>query len=223
MPELERDLATLAAELDWPQTPDLVTPTLRRVRGRAPRRRRPWLVIAVAALAIGVPATAVAFDWFGLRDVEVRRVPAPPRAEDPELGTRLPLAQAARRAGVTPLVPPALAGAAAYETGGRLSLRGGGLLLQQRRGGLDRALLQKIVAVGGDIERLRVGGSPALWFPTPHAYLWVTPRGDVNEEPPARSGPALVWERGGRVLRLEGARLTRARALAIAEAARPAP
>jgi hypothetical protein len=235
VPEPERELAVLASALDWPETPDLATPVVARLGAVAPRRRarrvRRPLVVALAVLLLAAPAGAVAFpgarddvlEWLGLRHVTVREAPAPPRAVDPETGPRLPLAEAARRARVRPLVPPQLEGAAAYETEGRLTLRGNGLRLEQRRGGLDAQMLEKIVHVASDVHRVSVGGRPGLWFDTLHAYIWIGPGGDVEEETPTRSGPALVWERGGRVLRLEGRGLTRARAIAIARAARPVP
>lgn len=237
MPDLERDLATLAAGLDWPDTPDLATPVVARLGtgARAPRRRRRVrvrrrLTVALAAALLALPTAAVAFpdardevlEWLGLRDVTVRQQPVPQPTQDPDLGTRLPLQTAARRAGLTPLVPPQLEDAAAYETVGRLSLRGrDGLLLEQRRGALDAPLLEKIVTVSSDVERVSVGGELGLWFARQHAYLWVDPQGGIREARPTRSGPALVWQRGNRLLRLEGRGLTRARALAIATAARP--
>jgi hypothetical protein len=225
MPELERDLATLATELEWPPTPDIATAVTARIAHRRPERgiaRRRLAIAAIAAAAIGIPGAAIGFDWLGLRHVKVERRQHLPPARDPLLGVRLPLAEAARRADVAPLVPPAFAHATAYVTDGRLSLRLGPLLFEQRRGGLDRSLLQKLVLTTAGVERATVHGHPALWFSGAHAYLWVEPDGDIGEEPPLRSGPSLVWEERGMVLRLEGDRgLTRARALALARSARP--
>ena len=227
MPELEHDLATLATELEWPETPDLAAAAVARVRGTAPRRRRlrrPRLAIAIAALILAVPAAALAFpgvrEWLGLRHVTVRTAPQQPRAQAHEFGARLPLATTARRARLTPLVPPALRGAAAYERRGALTLRGHGLLLEQRRGSLYKPYLEKIVRVASDVRRVEIHGRPGLWFRTQHEYTWRTPPGGYVEQLPTRSAPALVWEQGGLILRLEGAHLTRARAIAIAEAAR---
>src|SRR5687768_4073515 len=106
MPGLETRLRVLAEEAVWPATPDLAaavaaTPRAGRARaavdrgraalglGRAAPGRRPAarraLAVLLAALLL-VPAAAVAFpgarddvlEWLGLREVEIRRVPAPP-------------------------------------------------------------------------------------------------------------------------------------------------
>ena len=73
----------------------------------------------LAALLL-VPAAAVAFpgarddvlEWLGLRDVEIRRVPAPPAGTRPELeadlGRTVTLAQARRDAGFAAAIPAAL-------------------------------------------------------------------------------------------------------------------
>jgi hypothetical protein len=43
-----------------------------------------------------------------------------------------------------------------------------------------------------------------VFFPRPHVYLWLDRTAAVRESRPVQSGAALVWERGGVVLRLEG-------------------
>jgi hypothetical protein len=55
-----------------------------------------------------------------------------------------------------------------------------------------------------------VDGAPALWLGRDHVYEWFDATG-----PPLRSGPALIWETRGLVLRLEGPR-TEAEARRIA-------
>jgi hypothetical protein len=75
------------------------------------------------------------------------------------------------------------------------------LLLAQARGKLDRAILGKIVGVDRRIQQVRVNGHPGIYLGAPHDYFWTDATG-----PPVRSGPALVWEQDGLVLRLEGAR-----------------
>ena len=80
-------------------------------RRRGPRRRAPApLAVSLAALLL-LPAAAVAFpgarddvlEWLGLRDVQIRRVPAPPAGARPELeadlGRIVTLAQARLEAG----------------------------------------------------------------------------------------------------------------------------
>ena len=154
MPELESRLRALAADAVWPATPDLAAavaaaPRRRRRRvavgrgraalgrggagvGRRPARRA--LAVVLAALLL-VPAAAVAFpgarddvlEWLGLRDVEIRRVPAPPAGTRPELegdlGRRVSLAQARRNAGFAAAIPAALGPPdRVRETGQRISL-----------------------------------------------------------------------------------------------------
>ena len=121
MPELETQLRALGEELAWPATPDLaaaVAARAARARRAAPAPPRPAgrSPPALAALLL-VPAAAVAFpgarddvlEWLGLRDVEIRRVPAPPAGTRPELeadlGRVVTLAQARREAGFAPALP----------------------------------------------------------------------------------------------------------------------
>jgi hypothetical protein len=70
--------------------------------------------------------------------------------------------------------------------------------------------LRKIVYADTALTATTVGGGPALFFAAPHAVQW----GDATG-PLERSEAALVWERDGRVLRLEGEPdLARARRIA---------
>ena len=132
MADLERKLRALAGAEEWPPTPDLAPRVVGRLEqaagpdsappGRSsptPRRRRRALAAALALL-VALPGAALAFpevrgdvlEWLGLRDVEVRRTPQPPPARElrpePDLGSRVTLAQARRRVGFAPLVPGAL-------------------------------------------------------------------------------------------------------------------
>src|SRR5205085_10249859 len=100
---------------EWPETPGLVPAVLARIEARPQRsRRRVALAIVLAVLvpvgaALAVPGVR---RWLGLEHVQIQRVPGPaPRGQRPEppaLGRRVTLAQAARRAGFTPIVPPPL-------------------------------------------------------------------------------------------------------------------
>src|SRR4051794_41660124 len=54
MPELERMLAAVGEELDWPPTPDLAPGVMERLAQPAPRRRR--LPIARRSLALAFAA-----------------------------------------------------------------------------------------------------------------------------------------------------------------------
>jgi hypothetical protein len=235
MSDLSRELRALAADTEWPATPDLAGAVAARLptgseRGAAahPRRRRRRvpprrLVLVLCALLLLVPATALALpgprhailETLGLRHVTVeRRTPLPPAARDPHLGDRTTLSGAARIAGFAPRVPARLG------PPDRVFVRQDivtlvydheRLLLAQARGGLQPGVLQKVLAVAASARRVRVAASPGIFVADPHDYRWSDATG-----PLIRSGPALIWERRGLVLRLEGERSLRD-ALRVAE------
>ena len=125
MPELERSLARLAGEIEWPETPDLagrMTTLLaqepRRERRPAPIRRRFSRSLAIAfVLLLLVAAAAVAavpsvrdalLDFFGLQGATVEQrttLPTPPPERPLELGSRTTLEEARGQLAFTPLVP----------------------------------------------------------------------------------------------------------------------
>jgi hypothetical protein len=229
MPDLERELRALGAEVAWPATPDVASAVGARLAQRpAPRRRRAprrRLVIALAAALLLVPSAAMAFsgprhailEALGLRHVTVERRPRVPTGHDPRLGDRTTPAAAARVAG-GPLLLPAALGAPdrVYVVGRIVSVLydDEGLLLAQAAGGLHADMLEKIISFDDKIQRVRVAGRPGVWLPADHVYHWTDDTG-----PPVRSRAALIWERGGRVLRLEGPRSLRD-ALAVAATVR---
>ena len=124
MTDLERALAQLGRELDYPPTPALAP----RVRARVeevPRRRRTLLpaaglrralalaLVGLLVLAGGVFAAVpsvrdAVLEFFGLQGATVERresLPAPPELRPLRLGERMTLDEAAERVGFTPLVP----------------------------------------------------------------------------------------------------------------------
>jgi hypothetical protein len=129
MSELETRLSALAADAEFPPTPDLAAAVHARLAAAptvAPavawRRRRRLIALALAA-ALLVPAAAVAavpgarhavLDWLGLRGVRVERVPVSPRppsgttAPPAGLGRPVTLAAARARLGFPIRVPRAL-------------------------------------------------------------------------------------------------------------------
>jgi hypothetical protein len=245
MPELEARLRALAADAEWPATPDFEIPMV-AAKPKSRRRPRRILAIAIAALVL-VPAAAVAFpharddvlEFLGLRNVEVRRVPSPPPGARPELeddlGTLTSLAKAADEAGFTPLVPAALGPPDRVRiTDRRISLiykpREGlpkvnkvnaGLILTESRGGIEGAYLRKLAGVGTDVTDTKVGDHRGAFLSGGmHAYLYVAPNGDVVEDHPLLAGPTLIWEQDGLVLRQES-RSDRRKSLQIARSATP--
>jgi hypothetical protein len=244
MPELEARLRALAADAVWPVTPAFEIPAAAPAPRRRARRPRRILVVAVAALAL-VPAAAVAFpharddvlEFLGLRNVHIERVPVPPPGARPELeddlGTLVSLQQAADEAGFAPLIPAALGPPDRVRVNGqRISLvyapRNGlpkldkvdaGLILTESRGGIEGAYLRKLAVGPTDVKETRVGRHFGAFITGgTHAYLYVTPGGDVREDHPLLAGPTLIWEQGGLVLRLESAG-ARTKVLQIARSA----
>jgi hypothetical protein len=137
MPELERMLARLGDELDWPATPDLATSVVQRLDepagrpGRPARRRerraplgglagvRRSLALAAVGLLLlagtvfaAVPGVRDAvLDFLGLQGATIERretLPTPPPERPLDLGSRTTLAHADERLGFAPLVPAEL-------------------------------------------------------------------------------------------------------------------
>ena len=250
MADLELQLRALAADAVWPPTPDLQSAVLARLaapepkpeRRRAPRRRRRLLAATVAALVLIPAAGAVAFpqarddvlEWLGLRNVEVRRVPAPPPAARPQLeedlGRLVPLAVAERDSGFRAAIPEALGPPDRVRvTGQRISLIyaprddlpalegvDAGLILSQSRGGIRGAYLEKLLLSGTNVERVDVAGNRGAYISGgEHAYIYETPGGTIEQDSPLLAGPTLIWQRSGLVFRME-TRAERALALGIA-------
>jgi hypothetical protein len=228
VPDLRDDLRVLAADVAWPPTPDLAAAVpawpAQTAGTAAPPRRHRRLAVVLAALLLALPATAMAItptrhailDALGLRHVTVERRAHPQRgAVDPRLGRATTLAAAARDAGFTPLVPRRLgAPDHVHRLGSIITLTYDApshvLLAQARGDGPRPEMLHKIIAIDDRAARTTVNGRAALWLGAPHSYQWSDATGPV-----VRSGPALVWERDGIVLRLEGVDdLGRARAIA---------
>jgi hypothetical protein len=215
----------------------------------AARRRRRGLVTALVAALLLVPAAgAVAFPgarhdvlrWLGLEHVRVERVPTPPppsaRPElEDDLGELITSSETATRAGFTPLAPAALGEPDRMrETGQRISLlyapRSGlpklprvdaGLIVTEARGSIDDGYLRKMLfGTGTQAYRVRVGGRPGVFVSGgSHGYIYEAPGGNVEEDRPLLTGPTLLWEQDGLVLRLEG-QVDRATALRLARSMR---
>jgi hypothetical protein len=146
MTDLERRLARLSGELDWPPTPDLTIAVMERVAPSRRARRRPILfrrsfAIALAALLIlaggvfaAVPSVRNSvLELFGLRGATVERrehLPPAPRPQPPKVGERTTLAHAGEVLRFGPLVPAAAGTPDAVFVDG--SVPGGRLSLEYR-------------------------------------------------------------------------------------------
>jgi hypothetical protein len=222
MAELERELVALAAHVELPPERDLWPGVSARL-GAAPRR--PWLriaAVAVAALAaaIGIafavpPARSAILRFLGLEGVTIIRVEKLPPAASrvAVVGQPTTLDGAARRLGFRALLPDIGAPEAVYldPTDQAVLLLYGKpvrLRLEETRLGV----FGKIITIQQQVDRVTVNGNPGVWFSGTHVV-------DDFFSQPRLAGSALIWERDGLTLRLEG-RFTKAEALRIARSVR---
>jgi hypothetical protein len=219
-----------------------------RPRFRLSGLRRSLVLAALALLILAggvyaaVPAVRDAVqDFLGLEGATVERratLPTPPPERPLDLGTRMTLATATDRVGFAPLVPqllgePDLVYLREGLPGGELSLayrprpnlaRASstdlGLLLSEFRGDLSPEYLGKVVGPATAVEQFRIDGNRAVWIEgAPHFLLYRDPDGQVVESTMRLAQNALLLERGGLLIRLEGA-FDRPTATAIARSLR---
>jgi hypothetical protein len=245
MTPLEQMLQATAAEIAWPDTPDLASAVVPRMevpgasmRGtaaRAPKRirfRRP-LVIALAALlllagsALAIPAVR---DWLGLSTVEVQRVPRPlptVPGQRLSLGTHLPLAAALAKLEYRPVIPTGLGTPTVFydpfPAGGQLGLvYPKGIVITEVQGHLTR-YLQKFIPPGTTLDEFKIDGRRALWIHGAlHQYGYADRTGQIRTDSVRTAGDVLLWRYKDLLVRIEGAR-SKQQAVAIARSAREAP
>jgi len=199
------------------------------------------LLLAGAAFAALPGVRDAVLDFFGLEGATVERrttLPPAPPAGPLELGTATTLDDAAGELGFTPLVPadPGAPDAVYVRRGlpgGELSLayhaRSGlprargtrlGLLVTEFRGDINPTYVGKVAGQATTVERLRVDGEPAIWLAgAPHYFFYRSPGGRFVETRLRIAQNVLLLERGGLLIRLEGAS-GRERALGIARSLR---
>jgi hypothetical protein len=227
MPELEQQLRALAAELEWPPTPDLAATVRPHLE---PRRRRPWRAVAVAlavlvvalAAALAVPsARSSILRFLGIEGVTVQRVDRLPQAAPlGTLGDRTTMAAVRRRVGFRPLLPDGKRPDAVYLdkalAGGAVVLRYGPeqrprlVVTEYRTGTFD--VVKKYAGLRSEVRSVDIGGEPAIWIGDAHVV-------ELGPTPPRLSAPSLIWLHRGLTLRLE-ARVTLGRALELARSLR---
>jgi hypothetical protein len=230
MAELETALRALGRDVAFPPTPDVAS----AIRGRLERPRfwrRPVAiaiaVVLVAAIAavLAVPQSRSAIlDWLGLRNVSVVRVeklPSVPAQGRLDLGRRVTLVEAKRRAPwlLLPDSDPNSFWLNESLPGGKVSLLWGTpshvrLLLTEFTG---RTYIEKVIDGDTQVERVKVGNA-GVWFHGPHVVMFRDRDGRFRESHARLAQNTLVWQVGGVTLRLEGA-LTKDEALRIARTA----
>ncbi|HET9673481.1 MAG TPA: hypothetical protein VFP31_01640 [Gaiellaceae bacterium] len=208
---LEHELRGLPIE--FPPEPDL-TP---RVRERLERRsRRPWLILALAAVAavgalLAIPQTRAAiFDVFHIGGVDVTRVETQPQAviRDPDLGRQVDFGEAQGRVDF-PLVAPDASFVTYYDDsvgGGMVNLAWQGFVLSQWHGDQLR-FAQKQVGPSSRTVSVSVNGVPGLWITgARHELIYADEAGQVDAKTRRLVGNVLIWDRDGITYRLEGAK-----------------
>ena len=208
-------------------------------------RRTALLTGALVLLLTGTVFAAVpgarnaVLDLVGLRGATVERVrtlPADIVARPGMFGPGGPstLAQAPGALAFDPLVPATLGEpetvlvAAEPPPGGQLTLvyppgvglprsrqTGAGLLINEIRGDFAPGFFGKMAPRGVRIERLRIGGRPAIWVRGLHQFQYLDREGNFRIERARLAGNTLLYQHGRVMVRIEG-RIDLARAKAIA-------
>jgi hypothetical protein len=81
------------------------------------------------------------------------------------------------------------------------------LLVTEFQGQAHRDLLVKVAGPGTRVDHVRVRGYPGLWIHgAPHEIYYEGADGQIERDTVRLSGNVLVWQEGGVILRLEGAR-----------------
>jgi hypothetical protein len=231
---VEARLADLAATIDFPATPDLVTLVAERL-GR-PRRliglQRPLsrgmaLALAATVLLAGV-AAAFGIGLGGLRLVfgPASFSPLPSMAVGPGLG--LPTSLDAARNQVTfalrvPQLPnlaepdrvyladPPAGGAVTLLYGERAGFpadpdSGIGLIVTQFRADIGPDIFEKLIDSGVHVLPARVHDLPAWWVEGgDHFFFYRDAEGHVVDLTLRLASATLIWEEGGVTYRVEGA------------------
>jgi hypothetical protein len=218
MPELERELRSLAANVELPADRDLWPAVEARLGTRPPR---PWLrLIAPVAVAIAVavgiafavpPARSAILRFFGVEGVSIVRVEQlPPVSVHPAVfGTRTTLDAAEHDLGFRPRLVDVGAPARLYlDPSHQAFLAVYGSPIRLRLEETRFGIFDKLVSVTQKIDRVNVNRDPGIWLAGEHVFS------DFFGQP-RLAGNALLWRHDGVTYRLEG-RLTKQQALRIA-------
>jgi hypothetical protein len=215
MPELEAVLVELGRSVEFPATPDLAGVVRDRLEARRARLRPLAIALAVVVVALGaalaVPSARTALlDLLGLHGVHVVRVdelPVVPANGELDLGRRVTLDEARRRApwlletDARPdrvYLDSSLPGAKVTFLWGTPSKPR--LLLTEFNG---RAYITKLIEPGTTVERVDVGDEGA-WFEDPHVVAFRDRNGIFRESSARLAASTLLWQQGDVTLRLEG-------------------
>jgi len=243
---LERRLAELAGEVEWPPAPDL-RPAVRAGIARA-RRRHVRLLLVAAVLAAALVAGAAAAASIGLRGATIQRVPrvASPSPGPPgALGTRLDLgdrygalADAEAAAGFRALVPSSLGqpdevyyrrspGVLTLVYHPRPDLPATadpevGALVMEAADSVDGQSFGKLAGPGTSVRPVTVNGGRGFWISGAEHGFFIYRGGGGQGDQFRLAGDVLIWNQAGLVVRIESG-LDEPRALALAGTVRRPP
>ena len=236
--ELDLQLRALAAEIEFPDGPELAAAVRAEVeRPRRSRRRGVAadlaLLVVVLAGVLAVPSARTAIErWLGIGGVRfefVDKLPERRIVGTPDLGTTISLRDAQDRAPFRIVVPPGDIGRYTLYVhepprGGVVSFVYGGtktrarMILSELEGDY-RPYILKTISNTNVVTETEVNGRPALWLVGAHYVEFADATGHFGFEPARLAGRVLLWERGGVTYRLEGD-LTLDQARKIAESIR---
>ena len=192
------------------------------------------VLITIAVVSIPPSREALA-DWLGIGAVDIRRSERPPatgiggnpvpgRPGTPADRDALAQLAAARRAVRFTIATPAekLAGSLRGAEVDHRAMDGLVALTYERFTLVEVAStpnepppIRKIIPLTTHLEYVTVRGRPAAWIVGTHEVGYLDPAGELQLDTVRRSGPVLLWERGGVTYRIEGiAKLAEARAIA---------
>jgi hypothetical protein len=227
MNELEQRLQEFGGEIAYPATPRFDLSFERRpVRAWRPLALGVAILVAVLAgvLAFSPGARSAFLEIFHIRGATVERVETLPdvQAQRLDFGERVSRDEAERRVGFELLdlgeEPDAIFvrpdGLASVVYGDPLRPR---LVLSQARGAIYDGFIKKTGGRGTTILEVEVDGEPGLYVDGPeHFVMFLDENGLISDERTYLAGTVLLWNRGDRLLRLEGD-LTRDEAVELAE------
>jgi hypothetical protein len=210
-------------------------------RGMLPLRRPAAVLVAAvvvlsAFLIVSEPARIAVADWLGLDDVRITFEPPPePVAGHLGLGERVSLQEAQDAVRFDVLVPATLGPPDEVYLDGRVSSgmvslvyavgddlpeaggRGAGLIVTQFEATLrDSEVFTKFVNFETIVSEVEVRGVRGYWIGAPHDLFFRDVQGDETFERSRLVGPALVWQEGDRVFRIES-QLSQSEVIEIAE------
>ncbi|MFN2593542.1 MAG: hypothetical protein ABR579_01480 [Actinomycetota bacterium] len=197
-------------------------------------------VIVAVTLAAGIPGPRHAIARaLGIGGIKIEFVKGPLATPTPAtnlfLGSKTTLTEAQAQVRFQVSVPDAdLVGApsnvylSAFPPGGRVSLiyepsdelpeaaeTGLGMLVTEFGADINPDFVKKLISSGATITGAFVNGAQAYWIEGAHYYMYMDAKGEVRQDTLRLSSNALIWERDGVTLRIEGS-FSKARALQIA-------